>query len=139
MSRSRCQISAALSELVRVREMVEEFCDAHKLPDATSNLMNLALDEVLSNIVKYAYQAPDQGTIEIELACSDNKLTASIEDRGIPFNPLEQSVAVQRGPLHSRKEGGLGIIFVKSLLDRVAYERIGDRNKMTLTTNVPSK
>src|SRR5262245_54491509 len=133
MSRCRFQISAAFSDLVRAKDMLETFCGAHKLPDATCNLMNLALDEILSNIVKYAYAVPEAGSIDVELAYSDNKLTASIEDHGVPFDPFGRQISIPHGPLESRREGGLGIVFVKSLLDSVAYERIGDRNKVTLT------
>jgi anti-sigma regulatory factor (Ser/Thr protein kinase) len=136
MSRCRFQMSATFSELVRARGMVESFCDTHKLPAATSNLMNLALDEILSNIVKYAYEVPETGTIEVELEYSNNKLTASIEDRGVAFDPFERETVIPTGPLESREEGGLGIVFVKTLLDSVAYERIDGRNRVTLTTEV---
>ena len=139
MFRSHLQISTAPSELVCASEMVEAFCGAHKLPDETSNLMNLVLDEVLSNIVKYAYDTAVGGIIDIELVYSNNELTAFVEDRGIPFNPLAQQTVVHGGPLRSRKAGGLGIVFVKSLLDSVAYERIGDRNKVTLTIQLRSE
>jgi anti-sigma regulatory factor (Ser/Thr protein kinase) len=139
MSRSHLQISAAPGDLVCATEMVETFCGAHKLPNETSNLMNLVLDEVLSNIVKYAYDTAAVGPIDIELVYSNNELTAFVEDRGVPFNPLAQQSVVQGGPLRSRREGGLGIIFVKSLLDGVGYERIGDRNKVTLTIKVRSE
>ena len=139
MSRSHCQIVAAPGELARISETLAAFCGAHKLPDATCNLMHLALDEVLSNIVKYAYDPAETGSIDIELVYSNDKLTASIEDHGAPFDPLKLKTVVQDGPLHSRKEGGLGILFLKSLLDSVAYERIGDRTKVTLTINVLSE
>jgi anti-sigma regulatory factor (Ser/Thr protein kinase) len=139
MRRSHFQISAAHSELKRITGMVEAFCGANKLPEATSNLMNLVLDEVLSNIIKYAYEAPEREIIDVQLMYSNNKLTASIEDRGVAFNPLGLQTAVASGPLQSRREGGLGIFFVKSLLDSVVYERIGDRNKVTLVIEAPSE
>jgi anti-sigma regulatory factor (Ser/Thr protein kinase) len=126
-------------ELARVVEMVEAFCGAHNLPKATCNLMNLALDEVLSNIVKYAYASPETETIDVGLSYSDNKLIASIEDRGVPFNPLGLRASTEGGvSLHSRKEGGLGILFMKSLSDSVVYERVADRNKVTLTIKISS-
>jgi len=101
--------------------------------------MNLALDEVLSNIVKYAYDSPDTGTIDVELTYSNNELMASVEDRGIAFDPLTLQMPANTGPLRNRKEGGLGIFFVKRLMDSVVYERVGDRNKVTLTIKVLSE
>src|SRR5262245_3971503 len=111
MSRCRFQMSATFGELERARDMVESFCDTHKLPAETTNLMNLALDEILSNIVKYAYEVPETGTIDVELEYSDNKLKASIEDHGVAFDPFGREVTIPTGPLESREEGGLGIVF----------------------------
>ena len=139
MARSHFQILAAQRELARVLGSVETFCAANKLPEATCNLMNLALDEVLSNIVKYAYDSPDTGTIDVELTYSNNELMASVEDRGIAFDPLTLQMPANTGPLRNRKEGGLGIFFVKRLMDSVVYERVGDRNKVTLTIKVLSE
>lgn len=136
MSRSHFQILAAQPDLARILGSVEAFCAANKLPEATCNLMRLALDEVLSNIVKYAYDSPDTGTIDVELTYSNNQLMASIEDSGVAFNPLGLQMPANTGPLQSRKEGGLGIFFVKRLLDGVVYERVGDRNKVTLTIKI---
>ena|SRR5215510_349125 len=139
MARSHFQILAVQRDLARIAGSVEAFCGANQLPQATCNLMNLALDEVLSNIVKYAYNSPDTGTIDVELTYSNNKLMASIEDRGVAFNPLGLQMPANTGPLQSRKAGGLGIFFVKSLMDSVVYERVGNRNKVTVTIRVPSE
>jgi serine/threonine-protein kinase RsbW len=138
MHRSHFQISATQSELQRITGMVEAFCAANKLPEPISNHMKLALDEVLSNIVKYAYGATENGIIDVELTYADNKFMATVEDRGVAFDPLRSQGQIARGPLKTRKEGGLGIFFVKSLMDGVGYERNGDRNKVTLTIEVPS-
>jgi serine/threonine-protein kinase RsbW len=137
MTRHRFQIIAAQSELRRAMGLVEAFCGVNKLPAATCNLMNLALDEVLSNIAKYGYPHPEHGIIDVELSYANNTLTALVEDRGIAFNPFDLPIEVPSGPLNKRRQGGLGIVFVKSLLDSAAYERIGDRNKVTLTIKVP--
>jgi serine/threonine-protein kinase RsbW len=138
MRRSHFRILATQVELKRVVGRVEAFCLANRLPEAASNLMNLALDEVLSNIQKYGYEAAEGGPIEIELTYSNNKLTAAVSDRGGAFNPLGLELPAATGPLQSRKEGGLGILFLKTLLDSVVYERIGGQNKITLVVELPS-
>lgn len=117
--------------------MVEAFCIKNAIPPATSNLMNLALDEVLSNIVKYAYNAGRHGSIDVELGYAHGRLTAIVEDTGIPFDPLKFRRPDNVGPLSERKQGGLGILFVKRLVDSVLYDRTGGRNKLTLTIKVP--
>jgi anti-sigma regulatory factor (Ser/Thr protein kinase) len=139
MPRSQYQMPAAHEDLQRIMGMVQTFCATNKVPESTCNLMNLALDEVLSNIVKYAYDPSEKGMIDVQLSYSNNILVASVEDGGIPFNPLALQTSLQEGPLHARQEGGLGIFFVKSLLDGVTYERKSDRNRITLSIRVPSE
>jgi len=135
---SRFRISAAQRELPSVTANVEAFCTAHDIPAATSNLMNLALDEVLSNIVKYAYDASNNGPIDVELAYSGRRFTVTVEDAGRPFDPLTFKGPVNNGPLNSRNPGGLGILFVKRLMDSTLYKRSGGRNRLTLVAKVPS-
>ena len=65
-------------------------------------------------------------------------MTAVVEDCGLAFNPLQLKRPDSLGELRSRKEGGLGIFFVKTLMDNVVYERHGDRNKVTLVIEVPA-
>jgi serine/threonine-protein kinase RsbW len=136
MLQSRLEIAALPGEVARVLQLVAEFCSANKLPQTACNDMTLALDEVLSNIVKYAYSSAERETIEVELAYSNNRFVATVEDCGIPFNPLQSENPIPGGDLQSRQEGGLGIFFVRSLMDTVAYERIGNRNKVSLAINV---
>ena len=134
---SRFRISATQGDLPSVTTKVEAFCAANDIPPATSNLMNLALDEVLSNIVKYAYDASKNGPIDVELAYSDGRLTVTVEDAGRPFDPLTFKGPVNNGPLNSRRPGGLGILFVKRLMDSALYKRSGGRNRLTLVAKVP--
>jgi serine/threonine-protein kinase RsbW len=131
------QILAKQPELQSVAAAVEAFCAANRIPATTSNVMNLALDEVLSNIVKFAYDASAHELIDIELEYAGSRLTATVEDSGRPFNPLQIPRHVSDVPLKDRSQGGLGIIFVTSLLDNVTYDRSGGRNRLTLTVKVP--
>ena len=139
MARSHFQIVVDELHVAQILGSVNTFCAANELPEATCNLMTLALDEVLSNIVKFAYDTPKTGTIDVELIYANDKLTAFVEDAGVAFNPFAVLTPISTGSLQERTEGGLGIFFVKSLLDGVGYERIGDRNKVTLTISVPSE
>jgi anti-sigma regulatory factor (Ser/Thr protein kinase) len=138
MCRSRLQILAAQGEIGTALEGAVTFCAANCLPAAISNSMVVALDELLSNIVKFAYRTSKPGVIDIELAYSNGTLTAVIEDYGVAFNPLQVKAPDFPGELKSRKEGGLGIFFVKNLMESVEYERHGGRNRITLMTKVPA-
>ena len=137
-NRCHIQISVAQPELQSVASTVEAFCVAKDIPQSSSNLMNLALDEILSNIIKFAYDASKSGLIDVDLTYSSNRFIATVEDAGRPFNPLQIPRHVSSEPLKDRRQGGLGIIFVTSLLDSVTYDRTGERNRLMLTIKVPS-
>jgi anti-sigma regulatory factor (Ser/Thr protein kinase) len=136
MPRNRLQLSAVQGEIKGALDQVEAFCAANRLPTKTSNAMMVAMDELLSNIVKFAYGASEPGVIDVELSYEDGKLTAIVEDRGVAFNPLTAKRPEPTGELKRRSEGGLGISFVKNLMDRVEYERHGNSNKVTLMIKV---
>lgn len=113
-----------------------EFADrveqGYPLPASLVTNLRIALDEVVTNIVKYAY--PQGGshefTLRSELA-ADGLMTV-IEDDGVPFDPLGAPPPDLTVPLEERKAGGLGILFVRNLMSAVVYERIGERNRLTL-------
>jgi serine/threonine-protein kinase RsbW len=138
MQRRHFHLLAAQRELAPATATVAAFCAANGIPEVISNRMNLALDEVLSNIIKFAYEAPERGGIDVELTYINNTLTAIIGDAGKPFNPLMPRRSVVGGPINERPEGGWGIPFVVELMDRVSYDRSGSRNVLTLTISTPA-
>jgi anti-sigma regulatory factor (Ser/Thr protein kinase) len=97
--------------------------------------IRLAVEEVLVNIINYAYpENPEPG--EIEIACSvsgDNALIIEIADSGVPFNILSVKDPETDAEIDDRQIGGLGIYFVKQIMDDVRYAREGGRNRLTLT------
>ena len=133
MQRSHFHVLAVQHELPSAAATVRAFCAANDIPETISNRMNVALDEVLSNIIKYAYEVPERGGIDVELTYTNNTLTAIVGDAGKPFNPLVPQRSVVGGPINERPEGGWGIPFVVELMDRVSYDRDSNRNVLTLT------
>ncbi len=78
--------------------------------------IELALEEAVTNIIKYAYPSEKKGKIEIFLEEEKNVVTVIVKDYGIPFNPLEQSFSGS-----CEKEGGFGIFFLKEMVDEIQY------------------
>ena len=74
-----------------------------------------------------------QPDIEIDLEIAGGEVRLTFADGGPPFNPLARPEADVSLPLERREIGGLGIHFLKMLTDRQEYERIGGRNRLTLT------
>ncbi|MBW1942374.1 MAG: SpoIIE family protein phosphatase [Deltaproteobacteria bacterium] len=104
----------------------------HGLSDPLRRKMNVVFDELLSNIISYAYQDDQEHEIEIKIELTEEKLTVSIVDDGLPFNPLGVEAPNREIPMEERKVGGLGIHLVRSIMDKVSYQRRIDKNVLTL-------
>ena len=90
--------------------------------------IELAAEEVLVNICSYAYP-DDAGTIAIRCTQDDTQqLLIEFSDTGKPFNPLDLPVPDLMADVEQRPVGGLGILFIRTMIDRVTYSREGERN-----------
>lgn len=94
--------------------------------------IELALDELLSNIVKYAYADRPAGDIEVTYAVADGECRVSIVDDGIPYDPSLAPRPDTESPLEIRQPGGLGVHLVRKLMDRIEYSRADGRNRVLL-------
>ncbi|WP_375793706.1 anti-sigma regulatory factor [Chlamydia sp. 12-01] len=121
---------ALLSELHNMLDFVKGTGQLKTFPKEKLLKLELACEELLVNIISYAYQeAQSPGTIAIR--CNGNKeaLQVTIKDNGSSFNPLTASIDIQdQLPLDERKLGGLGIFLAKNSVDEFQYERHGDAN-----------
>ncbi len=94
--------------------------------------IQLAAEEVLVNIINYAY--PDKnGDIEITITPKENEaLEIEIADWGFAFDPLSLPEPDLCAPLEERKIGGLGIYLLRKIMDEVSYKRQDERNILCL-------
>jgi anti-sigma regulatory factor (Ser/Thr protein kinase) len=125
-----------LGELERVGRTIAEFWAERGLPVGLEGDVNLALEEMLANVILHGYQDRSEHNIAVSLEANGGEVRVAIEDDGMPFNPLEAPEADLSGPLESRPIGGLGIHLVRSLMDRLEYARSGDRNHLIMTKRV---
>lgn len=125
-----------MAEFDRFHRMVCQFCELHDVPARALNAMTLALDEIFTNVVSYAYDDTDAHEITVRIDFAPGVLRARIEDDGRPFNPLDvPPVDIQR-PMTEREVGGLGIHLVRSLMNRMEYERADRRNVLTIEKKI---
>ena len=83
------QLKNNLSELESVNKVVAEFAERHHLSSKVLFNLNLALEEILTNVISYGYDDKDEHQITVRLFLEQGQLNVEVEDDGRPFNPLE--------------------------------------------------
>jgi anti-sigma regulatory factor (Ser/Thr protein kinase) len=94
--------------------------------------INLALDELFSNIISYGFKDDLEHLVKIQIIRENGRLNLRVEDDGIPFNPLETEEIAPARDIDNCNIGGLGLHLVKKLMDQICYERYEGKNKLTL-------
>jgi anti-sigma regulatory factor (Ser/Thr protein kinase) len=121
-----------LSELDRVSQRLKEFAAHQHLDPQVLGDLDLALEEVLANIISYGYADDREHQITVSLEARTGEIRVHVEDDGRPFDPLEAPEPDTTRPLDERPVGGLGIHLVRQLMDGLEYRRQGDRNHLTM-------
>ena len=94
--------------------------------------VRLAVEELVVNIVDYAYPDSDEGYLDVDITSDEGGITLRFIDGGVPFNPLQEDPPDTTLPISQRKIGGLGILFVTKVMDSVTYEYAGGQNILTV-------
>jgi sigma-B regulation protein RsbU (phosphoserine phosphatase) len=131
--RSTTRVAADHDGLDGVFRAYEMFARENRIPDAVRRDVYVALEELVSNVVRYGVtdRVP---TMEVTLALEKGIFTVGISDDGPAFDPFTSApVPDVTQALMDRPIGGLGVLFVQQLTDAHTYERQGDRNVVTLS------
>ena len=120
-------------EVKKMLDFLDDFSQKHNLDMAFSGNLLVVADELLSNICKYGYK-DKIGEVYIRALynINDREFILTIVDKGIPFNPFTHEGKAIEGDIDEIKEGGLGILIVKNLMSEYAYDRINNKNIITL-------
>ena len=126
------RIKNAFTEIPTVSETASNWLAERSAPPAADYLTNLALEELITNCIKYGYDDEAEHVIEIELNFSGGELMLTLVDDGHPFNPLELPEPDTDLPVEDRPIGGLGIHLLRKMSDHMEYARLENQNRLTL-------
>jgi serine/threonine-protein kinase RsbW len=130
------QVRNDVAELGRLNEFLTAFWTSNQLPKDAMFDLNLVLEEIFTNVVFHGYRDGGEHAVYVGLALQGGTVSLTVEDDGVPFNPLDVPDVDVTAPIGERSIGGLGIHLVRKLMDRVEYARERNRNRLVVTKRV---
>lgn len=126
-------ISNNIAELGRVVAFLDVIEEEWVLPSSLIMPLNLVLEEALTNVIFYAYEKESKNEIVIDFEKRGNELEIKIIDSGKPFDPTLKPDPDITLPATERPIGGLGILLIKKIMDKVTYQRKESFNILLMT------
>ena len=121
-----------IADIALMAEFVDGLCEKYQLPADVGFSLNLALEEAVVNVMKYAYPEGEEHNIVLSVKLTDNRLMFKLIDAGKPFDPTVVPDADVSLSAEERQIGGLGIFLVRQIMDAVEYRRIDGKNILTM-------
>ena len=122
-----------LDELQRFITTLTEFARVGGLPEEVSFSVQLAIDELFTNIVSYGYDDEESHQVEIKMSVQERELRIDLIDDAKQFDPLHEAAQPDLdASLEDRRIGGVGIHLVKTMMDEVSYKYEDSKNHLTL-------
>jgi len=121
-----------LGELERMAQAVAAWCQENSIPTEMEYPVNLALDEIVSNVIRHGWKDGGEHQIEVQVYRRGAELRVEVEDDAVPFNPLEAPAPDITRPLEERPAGGLGIHLVRHIMDSLEYRRHDGKNLLIM-------
>lgn len=130
-----------LAELDTLAEKLEAFGRLIGMDDRCLFETNLAMDELFTNIVSYGFADEQEHQVQFSLFYDNTgMISITLEDDGVPFNPLICKKPDLDLPVEESPVGGLGIHLCRNMMDEMEYHRSGNRNIVIIRKKkVPNK
>ncbi len=121
------QYRSEIHEIPRIRKDLEILDTQWEIPLSKKRQILVIVEELFSNIVRFAYEDQQEHTIELRMKKNESTLQIEVIDDGIAFNPLEQG----KDPLDDSSlasSGGMGLTLVQTFSNKMSYQRRGNKN-----------
>lgn len=128
-----------LAELEALTEEIFNYYLQSGIPEDACYEIRLALEEAISNTIKYGYDDQQVHTIYIRAGFERDQIFLEIEDDANPFNPLEASTPDLTLPVEKKPIGRLGIYLMRTVMNEIVYKREGTKNILRMTKAISGR
>jgi serine/threonine-protein kinase RsbW len=126
-----------LERLADISLFVVQIAEEAGLDESAVYAVQLAVDEAATNIIEHAYQGEDRGEICCTIDTDQQGVKIILQDWGAPFNPAEIPEPIIGAPLEEVQSSGLGLFFIRKLMDEVLFEFSADKgNTVTMVKRI---
>ncbi len=130
-------VEAAVENVRQVTDFVDEQLESLDCPMKAQMQIDVAIDELFSNIARYAYD-PETGpaTVRVEVEREPLSVIITFIDHGKPFDPLSAKEPDVTASAEEREIGGLGLLLVRRTMDDVSYEYKNGQNILRIKKQI---
>ena len=125
-----------VKQIPQLVEFLESLVEEEKLDPGVFTMVNLALEEAVTNVMMYAYPEGTEGFVDIVARVLDDKLEFMITDSGMAFDPTQLPEVDISASVEDRRIGGLGIHMIRNIMDTLVYDRVNGKNILSMTKNI---
>jgi len=126
------QYQSQIQEIPRIRKDLEFLKQDWEFPDTEIKQIQLIIEELFSNIIRYAFRDKNEHLVEIGLSRKEDEIFIHLSDDGLPFNPLEYDAGLPDDPATSDM-GGMGLSLIKAFSSHLSYSRKSGKNHLIIT------
>jgi len=130
------KLTNTINNLPIISDFVNDALTQFALDAATINRIQLVVDEACTNVINYAYSEEGTGLLYLKLEYKDQELIITLKDWGKPFDPNTIPPPDLSLDVEDRKIGGLGIYFIKNIMDDINYQFDNGCNNLVLKKKI---
>ena len=120
----------------QLSSFIEDMAEKHGVDPSVIMNINLAIEEVVVNVMNYAYPKDIVGEVNITATYENRMLIFTIRDSGVPFDPTSATSPDIDLSVDERPIGGLGIFLVRQIMDEISYSYENNQNVLTLKKKI---
>ena len=119
-----------------MRKFVTEVLHEHHVSDIETNMMVLAVDEVCANIIIHGLPSEQDDFVKINIDFTQEGIWFEIVDQGAAFDILKYNEPVLDDLIKNKQKGGVGIMLVKKIMDKIEFSSTNQANTLKLYKQV---